>query len=184
MGDRWGSAGPPEEAYSRVTRDLAVVYAGLPAALDAHLQRLVTDYDATLREAAPDELPRGPVEQPPLDGRAVAVVPADPRCLGLWLVLTDAPTLWGWTAGPSWFGLPQCSCDACDTDLEELLRELDQVTVGATGGMSRQVSGLRRVRVADRGPSWASTSWFDRSEARALGLRRGRWDWPPWPRRS
>jgi len=36
-GDPWGREGPPEEAYSRVTRDLATIYAPLaPAAHEAN----------------------------------------------------------------------------------------------------------------------------------------------------
>jgi hypothetical protein len=160
------------------------VYAGLPAAVDARLARLVAHFDATVREVPSDQLPRGTGSQPPVSVRARVVVPADPRCLSLWVVLTPTPTIWLWDAGPRWFGLPHCTCDACDTDLEQLLLELDEAVERATEGMTRRVGGLRRLRLEDRGGSWASTAWFDRREARELGLRRGSWRWAPWPRRG
>ena len=183
MTDRWGPAGPPEEAYSRVTRDLSVVYAGLPGALDERLARLATDFDATVREVSGDELPRDGGGGPAPAGRARVVVPADPRCLSLRLVLTDEPSVRFWTTGPVWLGVPVCTCDACDTDLVELLEQLDGVIDDVTGGMSMAVSGFRRVRVDIHSTSSRGTAWHSRGEARALGLRRGRWQWPPWPRR-
>ena len=70
MADRWGPAGPPQEAYSRVTRDLSAVYAGLPVALDERLARLVADVGATVREVSPRELPRDAGGGPPPSGRA------------------------------------------------------------------------------------------------------------------
>ena len=183
MADRWGPAGPPQEAYSRVTRDLSAVYAGLPVALDERLARLVADVGATVREVSPHELPRDAGGGPPPSGRALVVVPADPRCLSIWLVLTDEPTVRFWTTGPVWLVVPVCSCDACDTDLDELLEQLDGVLDDVTGGVDVEVSGLRRIRVDVRTCSSRSTSWHTRREARQLGLRRGRWRWPGWPRR-
>jgi hypothetical protein len=160
------------------------VYAGLPDALDRRLARVVADYDATVREVSRDELPREADGRPPPAGRARAVTPGDPRCLSLWLVLTDEPTVRLWTTGPVWLGLPMCTCDACDTDLGDLLEQLDGVLEDVTGGVSMAVSGLRRVRVDTRSTSSWGTAWYTRGEARALGLRRGRWRWPPWLERA
>lgn len=113
MGLRWGREGPPEVAYSRVTRDLSEVYAGLPADVSRRLQRLAGEFEVRVRRGRPSELD---LRQP---------WPDDAR-----------------------------------------------------------VAGIREVFVLTPARATTSTVWHTPGEARALGVRRGRREWAPWPARS
>jgi hypothetical protein len=188
MGLRWGREGPPEVAYSRVTRDLSEVYAGLPADVSRRLQRLAGEFEVRVRRGRPSELD---LRQPwPDDARVAGIrevfvlTPARRSAAVLEVAITEVPTLMCRTTSPHWFGVPACTCDACDTDLDEALGELEQVIDDVTGGGTERVSGLRRVRVEQRFGATTSTVWHTPGEARALGVRRGRREWAPWPARS
>ena len=50
MADSWGPDGTPEEAYSRLTRDLAAVSAGFADYLEELPGRLASAYDCVARE--------------------------------------------------------------------------------------------------------------------------------------
>jgi hypothetical protein len=54
----WGPDGPPEEAYSRVTRDLAVVTAAFAEFLEELPGRLTAEYDCVVRDPDQGEVER------------------------------------------------------------------------------------------------------------------------------
>lgn len=85
-GDPWGREGPPEEAYSRVTRDLATIYAPLAPAAHEAVQRLLAEYDVTAYDVLASEQ-----ERFPRTTEAVALVPGDSRTATL--RTTDLPGL-------------------------------------------------------------------------------------------
>lgn len=136
---RWGPDGPPPEAYSRVTRDLAVVYADLHRLADERVARLLEQYDATSRVLTEAEQQR--LAHP---ARSVAVDPADPAAAVLLVGWIEGPALrtfaGGWGSGAV---TPTCSCDACDTSLPEALDELDRVIHGVVGAAHRSPSTQR-----------------------------------------
>jgi Family of unknown function (DUF6226) len=178
---RWGPGGPPADAYSRVTRDLATVFAGLHMSVDDRVARLVRTYDATARALSDDEVAR--LRTPLL--RSVAVVPPDAAA---------SPLLVGWTEHPGvivaagdWSGpwpAPTCGCDACDEDVEDAVYEFDRVVAGVTAGFREWVWSGLRVEIGHEMAStsgWARYSWRDaKRHGFPRGWRRRRWaSWQP-----
>ncbi|MDQ4037286.1 MAG: DUF6226 family protein [Actinomycetota bacterium] len=80
----WGPDGPPEEGYSRVTRDLATLYAPLAGAAQVAVRRLVVDYDVVAQDVLHIESAR--FER---IVQAVALVPRDGSTRMLTIGLTD-----------------------------------------------------------------------------------------------
>lgn len=116
-GRRWGIAGPPEDAYSRVSHPER--YAPLHAVGDALVAHLQAAYDCTAEAAATE----------PGNVRAVLVRPARasadaPEPAGIRIAWTDFPGVRARLGGEVDDAAPICGCDACDESLEDAARQL------------------------------------------------------------
>ncbi|GAA3605921.1 DUF6226 family protein [Agrococcus terreus] len=134
FGERWGAAGPPDDAYSRVTHPER--YAQLHEVADALLAHLLATYEC---EAVEDRELRA--EDREL--RAV-VVRAAP---GTW------PLRLSWTAFPGALaevgddvpaGGPICGCDACDETLERAVDALVVPVLDLAAGRGRGLAWPER----------------------------------------
>lgn len=179
MMDRWGPDGPPEEAYSRVTRDLRAVFAELVQRLAVLPAELEARYDAVLRTPTPAESTRFTRAQPhwPVDGVSTLVPSAEgasPLVVARW----DADD--GGTGAVVGLGdrltyvFPSCWCDACDTDSAEVIDDLERYVDAVTGGFTEYRSdGMLGFRYDGGG----------QASGPAEGPEFVR-DWAPWGRRS
>jgi hypothetical protein len=163
---RWGSEGPPDEAYSRVTDPER--FAPLVPAADALVERLVATYAVELERAT----------------RAVRLQPAlgAPLTVGI----TDFPGVvlrFG-----HWCGThqPMCGCDACDETPDEAIEEMTDVVRAVVEGhfteeLAESPRGLSHS--TDGGHAWSA---LDEAEfLRLAGIAPpGRNEWPAWPRRT
>ena len=193
MAETWGPDGPPEEAYSRVTRDLAVVTAGFAEYLENLPGRLTAEYDCVMREADQGELER----LSEAGSRAIdcfVIAPVDPRSAPL-LIARDS--FEGGTSAVVGLGhaidemVPDCNCDACDGDSESMIAELTELIDVVTNGFRE----FRRPYVADpdellhKGP-WLQIGYEVNGEevwSRANHHIRGETfsvSWRPWARLS
>ena len=186
MGGRWGPDGPPEEAYSRVTRNLQAVFGGL----HPHADRLVNDLAARhgAQVTAPTQAEALRLARHLDLLRAVVVRPPDPAA---------SPLVMGWTAHPAVvvaFGnhlspeiVPTCGCDACDEDLGDAVREVDEVVAGVVGGFDEVIRRrFRNVEVGYRMPHRGAGSWLWPGEVgqSRLPRRPKTITWAPWAPRS
>lgn len=180
-GDRWGPEGPPEEAYGRVTRDLATLYAPLHDTVRAMVDELVAHYDVEHRAASDAEQTR--VEGCVSDLRETTVlVPRSRDQSPLIVGRCDLPGVhvaYGrWASGH----LPACGCDACGETLEDLVDEFSEVRRVVTGGFGewvRHEGGTWWLGLQD------GASSLDRAERRALGITEPvEIAWQPWTRRD
>jgi hypothetical protein len=193
VGDRWGPEGPPTEAYSRVTRDLAQVTAGFAAYLDELPSRLVADYDCRVRPLTDEEAARvARRDEAPWDD-AYAVVPADAASATLLVARSTydgGATLTIGFGRATTAGLPGCFCDACDEDSDGLIEQTREYLDAATGG----VTEFRRPHVPRHpGAPLADGPWLEQgfrgpagSSASASAEVRGELfevTWRPWTRR-
>jgi hypothetical protein len=183
MGDRWGPAGPPEEAYSRVTNPQR--YSALHGIARDVLDDLQRRFDVTAH--ASSELDPNRTTQAPV----ATLVPTDPGSSPLSVTFTAFPGLvvrFGHTQREP---IPECGCDACDETVDacaQLLREL-------VGAVTSGEFGERIVHTADGSwhETWRTTELGSRSgrdrvtsdKARLLSEKLGSDDarWAPWPLR-
>lgn len=132
----WGVEGPPGEAYSRVTRDLATLYAPLAPAAEGTVRRLVSEYEVTANDVLDSE-------QELLSRviKAVALIPDDARMSSLTIAWTDLPGLTVRLDDGVSYAVPPCGCDACAESLAQCLdlfaTEVDRA--------ERTWNGIRRV---------------------------------------
>lgn len=184
MGDRWGAAGPPDDAYSRVTDPQR--HSALHAIARDVLGDLHGRFDVTAH--ASSELDPNRSTQAPV----TTLVPTNPDSSPLSIASTAFPGLIVGFGRKQREPIPECGCDACDETVDDcasLLREIvDAVTAGAFGE--------RIVQAADGTwhETWRATELGSRSGRtrvtveRALLLRQelGSDDarWAPWPARS
>lgn len=124
FGKRWGMAGPPDDAYSRVRHPER--YAQLHEVADALLAHLLAIYDC---EA---------VEQSELrsEWRELRAVVVRPRAgtVPLRLSRTAFPRAIAQTGQEVPAGAPRCGCDACDETLEEAADELVRPVLDLVAG--------------------------------------------------
>ncbi|MEJ7772196.1 MAG: DUF6226 family protein [Geodermatophilaceae bacterium] len=124
-GPPWGVDGPPDETYSRITRDLASIYAPLAPAAEAALQRLVREYDVTAHEVLEAERARFSRTT-----RAVALVPSCPGPPTLTLGWTDLPGLTVRLGDSEMDAVPPGGCDACSKSVKQCLAQFEEL-IGA-----------------------------------------------------
>ena len=167
MGDRWGREGPPDEAYSRVTRDLRAVTAEFAAYLDGLPQRLRDDFDCRLRPVSGGELERlhphrghDPARPEVEEQDTYAVQPAGAGCATLLVrrYRFDHASSVQLAAGlGAATQAPYCLCDACDEDSEEMVHETEQFISMVTSGFHEF------LRLAERrGSVPAAKGWMER----------------------
>jgi len=129
MGDRWGPAGPPEEAYGRVTNPQR--YAPLHTIARDVLDDLQRRFDVTAHASFDLDLNR--TTQAPV----ITLVPSDRGSSPLSVMFTAFPGLVVGFGRTQQAPIPVYGCGACDETVEECaqsLRELvEAVTTGSFG---------------------------------------------------
>jgi hypothetical protein len=202
---RWGEAGPPDEAYSRVTDPAR--FAPLPALGTA----LLDDLEARYRVARNSWTEPDP-HSPGATATAVQLTPEDPGAAPLTVVTTSFPGIIVRFGGQE-LPLPECGCDACDEtvpELSELLdRHIDAVVAGTFGERLVHEVGRafpRRYRDSDgigapvHKAQWWHERWYRASDGTGgssrtvldedqlaelrSALPTGERTWRPWPPRA
>jgi Family of unknown function (DUF6226) len=187
-GNQWAHAGPPLEAYSRVTNPER--FASLHDVAAELLDRLDLEFDAERAEGygLDPELEEGVKLSRP----SVILVPKD---------VSAAPIVVAFTAFPGVlvrFGrwctaaFPTCGCDACDEATEGETERLRSMIDNLTAGRFREA-----IRIPAEGAAWkewefwsaagrcAQKSQLDPPRARQLIAARDRslYEWGAWGRR-
>ena len=184
MGNRWGPAGPPDEAYSRVTDPQR--YAPLHAVARDVLDDLQRRFDVTAH--ASSELDPNKTGQAPV----TTLVPSDPDSSPLSVTFTAFPGLVLSLGHTMREPIPECGCDACDETVEDCAELLDEIVEAVINGSF----GERIVRDHDGvwHETWRSTEVGSRSNrsllsaaaAQKLSGTLGSDDvrWAPWPKKT
>ncbi len=183
---RWGTEGPPEEAYSRVTNPER--FQPLHDAATELLDRLERKFAVERIEGydADDELGGVSPARPP-----IGLMPHDPQAAPIVVAFTEFPGLHvrfgSWRK--EWF--PNCGCDACDEMPDELIEEMTSMADAVVSGGFRE---------AIRTPPLLGDGWLESEfrfnggggsssrgrvrRTRALemtgGKRRVTLNWKPW----
>ncbi len=196
MGDRWSGQLPPDEAYSRVTRDLAEVTAGFRSFVDTLPARLEAEFECAARPVTPTELQRLADVRSTLGiSEAWAVEPASKDSA---TVLLSSHTYEGGTMAVLAFGramadvIPVCFCDACDEDSESLIEMANRLVNAATGGCRefRRPYVNQHDDVLHDGPwqelGYSSLDGSDMSCAAGASIRGAAFSqlWQPWASRD
>lgn len=188
-GHRWGAAGPPREAYSRVTNPER--FASLHDAAAGLLDRLEQEFNAERREAygLDPELEEGCNLSRP----SAALLPRDIRAAPLIIAFSAFPGLRARFGRWYVVAFPTCGCDACDETAESETERLKSLIDNMTAGRFRET-----IRVSAGGIGWKETEFgsrggrcverlrLDQDRARKLldAAARHSYNWGPWPRRS
>lgn len=160
----WANGGPPEAAYSRVTRDLAAVCADFVAWLDALPGDLASRHDCIVS----------------VDDAVTTITPSDPSASPLTLERHQHEA--GGTVVVVGFGrqsrewVTDCLCDACDGDSAEFIEAAEELVAVVTGGFEEfRRDGAEGYMAGERGGS-----------SRGPGVRGEFFEvtWAPWSRRS
>ena len=188
---RWGSEGPPPEAYSRVTD--AERFAPLHTAATEMIARLEASFEVERVEGygLDDELE----ERLTCARPSVRLSPVDPAAAPITVVFSDFPGLHVRFGRWRTELFPVCGCDACDESVDHLIEQLTMMVESVTAGGFREV--VRCPVVPFFGDGWLKSEFvpptsgssgqsIDRSTARHMsgGRRRLELDWKPWPRRQ
>jgi hypothetical protein len=198
MGDRWGREGPPDEAYSRVTRDLRAVTAEFAAYLDGLGQRLLDDFDCQLRPVTEEELERlhphrghDPARPEVEEQVTYAIEPVGGGCATLLVrrYLFDGASSVQLAAGlGAATQAPYCLCDACDEVSAEMIGETEEFIAMVTSGFHEflrpaQPAGGRAAEQGwmERGHEWSGGRSVGGS-AEVTGTPYSE-TWDSWPRR-
>lgn len=118
----WENGGPPAEAYSRITRDLAAVCADFCAWLDQLPASLAARFQCSIE----------------VDEALTTVAPADPAASSLRIERREHDD--GGTIVVLGFGqacsewVTDCLCDACDGDSAEFIEAAQDLVAVVTGG--------------------------------------------------
>lgn len=188
-GHRWGFAGPPREAYSRVTDPER--FATLHDAAEGLLDGLEREFQAQRSE--------GYGLDPELERASNLLYPSVmllPRDTGA------APLIIAFSAFPGvrarfgrWYvvAFPTCGCDACDERAESETERLRSLIDNMTAGRFREA-----IRVDADGTAWKESEFWsnvgrcaeelrlDQAQTRKLLAEADQrsYEWGPWPRRK
>lgn len=185
-GGRWGSAGPPPEAYSRVTD--ADRFRPLHGLILDLLAKLEADFDIERAEGygLDVELEAGVAARP-----SVRVAPTDSAAAPIVVVFSSFPGLTVRYGRLTMQSFPSCGCDACDETADSAWERLnEQIDSIVAGGFREEIAlpffGMAACRWEFRSPrGFSSGGWpLDRSHARALiGSGAKSICWQRWSRR-
>lgn len=183
MVNRWGSDGPPQEAYGRVTN--AERYRGLHLIGRALLDDLERRFDVT-REVRAEADRHGASPAP-----VVRLVPADSAASPLTIVFDDFPGLLVRMGHNCDTGLPACGCDACDETVERCEEQLrayaDVCVAGNFGERIVHADGWWHERWygSPVGASWNRTPLdLPQRDALRQTFAGDETRWAPWPQRA
>ncbi len=184
--NRWGSEGPPPEAYSRITNPERFAY--LHEFAGELLDRLEKSFAV---ERLQDYGLDPELESGELARASVRLTPEDADA---------APILFIFRAFPSvavrfgrWYrdSFPDCACDACDETAEGETQRLELLVDDVTAGRFRE-----EILVPAAGDAWQTRKFWSpdggRSEGRnrlnraraqqlLTGSDRSLYEWKPWP---
>jgi hypothetical protein len=187
--NRWGSEGPPPEAYSRVTNpgrfrplhDIALTLLGqLHASFDV---RRIEGYGLD------GELEVGDLARP-----SIRLIPGDSEAAPLTLTFTTFPGLRVRAGRWCTAAFPACGCDACDESADDEAARLAQMIDDVVAGRFRERIVLPPV--GDASQEWELWSSPPRRSSGGLQIDRegacamlaevasSSIDWAPWTRRD
>ena len=188
-GHRWGAAGPPPEAYSRVTNPER--FASLHDSAAGLLDRLEREFKTERRQAygLDPELEEGCKLSRP----SIALLPCEAGAAPISIAFSDFPGLR--VRFGRWYvvAFPTCGCDACDETPESETERLTSLIDNMTAGRFREA-----IRVRPDGTVWKESEFWssggrrcpeelrlDETRTRKLldGGDRSFYEWGPWPRR-
>ena len=186
---RWGAAGPPLEAYSRVTNPER--FASLHASAAGLLDRLEREFETERREAY--SLDPELEEDCNLSRPSIALLPCEAGAAPITIAFSDFPGLR--VRFGRWYvvAFPTCGCDACDETTESETERLISLIDNMTAGRFREA-----IRVRADGTVWKESEFWsnggrrcpeelrlDQTRTRNLLDRgdRSSYEWGPWPRR-
>jgi hypothetical protein len=184
--NRWGSKGPPPEAYSRVTNPER--FRPLHNVALKMLEQLQDAFNVERSEGygLDSELEVGNLARP-----SVRLVPRDPNAAPLAIAFTTFPGLRIRVGRWLTDRFPGCGCDACDETVDDEATRLAELVDNVTAGRFRE-----SVSVPVDGNGWqeseywlpsghrySSRSLVDRARAREMLAGSERWsiEWGPWP---
>jgi uncharacterized protein DUF6226 len=184
---KWGLAGPPPEAYSRVTNGAR--FEPLHHLALARLERLQERFEVERIEGY--GLDHGLQQQLDLTRPSVSLVPADSDAAPIVVAFTTFPSVVLRCGFMAVLQFPECGCDACDETAEGEEQQLLAVTDDVVEGRFRE--SIRIPLFGDAVHEWELRSSthrlggvdrFARWRARMLANGRKRtWEWAAWPLR-
>jgi Family of unknown function (DUF6226) len=186
--NRWGSEGPPPEAYSRVTNPER--FRPLHDFVLSFLTQLHATFDVRRIEdyGLDSELEVGDLARP-----SVRLVPRDSKAAPLAVVFTTFPGLKVRAGRWCTAFFPACGCDACDETANGETIRLAEMIDDVVAGRFREAIGVPRA-----GEGWQEWQMgspprrssgrlqIDRERARAMlaGIEGSSMEWAPWARRQ
>jgi hypothetical protein len=189
-GSPWGPAGPPDEAYSRVTNPER--FAILHAAAVELLDRLEAEFDVERSEGRETDVGSG-MGTPARP--SVTLRPKSGEAAPLTIRFTTFPGLIVHVGRRYSEPLPQCGCDACAETGEEMVERLEWLVGHVVAGRLREAIEMPRfggdawqvTEIGDMGaPPWQrSRGAIERERAREIVAGdRAEHAWRAWPRRD
>ncbi len=185
-GSKWGLAGPPPEAYSRITNPER--FEPLHHVALTHLHRLEEQFDVERVEGY--ELDQD-LAQADLARASVKLIPADSKAAPILVAFTTFPAVIMRCGLFLMLAFPACGCDACDETAEGELHRLNEVLDDVVEGRFRE--SIRVPLWGDAEQEWELISSthrmggglrLARSRARALvSAGRRTFEWAAWPLR-
>ena len=187
--NKWGPAGPPAEAYSRVTNPER--FAPVHPFAQALLARLASEFDVEREEGSDLEPGLGPTE---LARSSIMLKPRNRSAAPVLVSFTTFPGLvvraGRWLHEP----VPVCGCDACDESAESAIESFSFLVESVVGGHFREELSMppflgdawQTIEIGSRdvGHSTARRTRIPRASARKiLEGNRARYEWEPWARR-
>jgi Family of unknown function (DUF6226) len=142
--NRWGSEGPPLEAYSRVTNPER--FRPLHGVALTLLEQLHASFNAEKVEGygLDSELESGALARP-----SVRLIPDDPKAAPLTITFTTFPGLKVRVGRWCIAGFPACGCDACDETADAEARRLEETVDAVVAGRFREA-----ISLTPRGDGW------------------------------
>ena len=148
--DRWGPAGPPEEAYSRVTNPERFVRLHDIASDVAEDLRARFAVELASGYGVDDDLVSGPLQvRLTLARPTLRLTPRDADQASIVIAFTAFPGLR--VRFGSWYkcSFPDCGCDACDETLEDQSERLRALVADVVEGRFRE-----SIRLWADGNAW------------------------------